>query len=251
VVQQSCGSTAVVKRTIAAPLLPVCQEQHIILLLSVYDATLGLPVCPEQHMRRLQVAELNHISHSPVVKGTRAAPAAASVSRRAAGSLSGQPQCGPPGAVRLGEVPSSISPWLPDTCLSLQQHTRGVCKVCACLLSTAHEHVQASDALKHQSFWLPETCLSLRDMTAHTVHVSTYSACLCTQAHVQTSNKRVMLVGLPPFTVGSLKAEHSCCRDSKGITLQASHRPSHKLQVLPVPSLQLLLARASSISLWF
>jgi hypothetical protein len=60
-------------------------------------------------------------THAPVVKGTRARPAACSTASRAAGALSGQcaASWGPPGAARWGEVPSSIRPWLPDTAFSL------------------------------------------------------------------------------------------------------------------------------------
>ena len=46
----------------------------------------------------------------PVVNGTRASPARRSVSSRAAGSLSGEPKCGPPRADSRSEVVSSISP---------------------------------------------------------------------------------------------------------------------------------------------
>jgi hypothetical protein len=46
----------------------------------------------------------------PVVNGTRASPARRSVSRRAAGSLSGEPKCGPPRRDSRSEVVSSIRP---------------------------------------------------------------------------------------------------------------------------------------------
>jgi hypothetical protein len=55
----------------------------------------------------------------PDVNGTRAFPAASIVAKRAAGSLSRQFQCGPPGADSAGETPSSISPWLADTAFNL------------------------------------------------------------------------------------------------------------------------------------
>ncbi len=46
----------------------------------------------------------------PVVNGTRASPASRSVSSRAAGSLSGEPKCGPPRRESRSAVVSSIIP---------------------------------------------------------------------------------------------------------------------------------------------
>ena len=44
------------------------------------------------------------------MNGTPAAPAASSVASRAAGSLSGEPKCGPPRSASRSEVVSSMSP---------------------------------------------------------------------------------------------------------------------------------------------
>jgi hypothetical protein len=45
------------------------------------------------------------------VNGTAASPAARMTARRAEGSLSGDPKCGPPRAPRRAAAVSSISPW--------------------------------------------------------------------------------------------------------------------------------------------
>ena len=49
------------------------------------------------------------------MNGTRASPASRSVARRAAGSLSGEPKCGPPRRDSRSEVVSSIIPIDADT----------------------------------------------------------------------------------------------------------------------------------------
>ena len=51
----------------------------------------------------------------PEVNGTRAAPAAAMAASRRDGSLSGEPQCGPPLAHRRGAALSSMIPCDTDT----------------------------------------------------------------------------------------------------------------------------------------
>jgi hypothetical protein len=47
---------------------------------------------------------------SPVVKGTAAAPAASSMSRRTFGSLSGEPKCRPPRFASRSETVSNMAP---------------------------------------------------------------------------------------------------------------------------------------------
>lgn len=51
----------------------------------------------------------------PLVYGTAATPAASMVASLAAGALSGQAWCGPPGRISSREALSSIRPWLADT----------------------------------------------------------------------------------------------------------------------------------------
>ena len=51
----------------------------------------------------------------PVVNGTASSPASRIVSRRASGSLSGEPKCGPPRSESRRDVVSSINPMDADT----------------------------------------------------------------------------------------------------------------------------------------
>ncbi|MNQ28586.1 hypothetical protein D3C85_418800 [compost metagenome] len=51
----------------------------------------------------------------PVVNGTASSPAKRMVSSRAAGTLSGEPKCGPPRSHNRLDALSSIRPWLTDT----------------------------------------------------------------------------------------------------------------------------------------
>jgi hypothetical protein len=135
-------------------------------------------------------------THAPVVKGTRARPAACSTASRAAGALSGQcaASWGPPGAARWGEVPSSIRPWLPDTAFSLMwcgvgggraagrrgggggPARRGGLRVrgqpwCACACARAPCH--------SRSHWQTHRASQPHNLPTHTHNVSRPHRCSC------------------------------------------------------------------------
>ena len=66
----------------------------------------------------------------PVVNGTRASPASRIVSSRAAGTLSGEPKCGPPRSHSRSDALSSMMPCETDTlrsaAMSSPRHHAGI-----------------------------------------------------------------------------------------------------------------------------
>ena len=87
----------------------------------------------------------------PVVKGTRARPAASKVASRTAGTLSGEPKCGPPRCDSRSDAVSSMMPCDTDTLRRRASHASSITPGLRCGSSPVSFSTSAADRSRYSS----------------------------------------------------------------------------------------------------